>query len=157
MMIRGLKKAIKVAIRHPTVVPKSGLLRMTEGSVQTEERWQEFVRVVGGMEEFVEEYARTEIGGKSTETGGFSSFNKRFVRHFYESPYVRVAHFYFSEWLFSGEPRLLCLALKLSCCDGEHSSSCLHKWQALKHYVTSTVLTEVNLLPFTLTNSDLSI
>lgn len=138
MLVRGLKKAIKRA-EEGGQGPCCGLFEVLGNSG----KWQRFQRQVEPLLRYID---TASLGSRSTK--GSISFSKQCLRSFYDSPYVRIAHFYFIDLVFSASPDLLVAALKIQCCEGIHSEACERLWGRLRDYATWWMLKEVGLDPF---------
>ena len=142
MVIRGLKKAIKKAGDILTNRPCCGIFSLLKDKEKAE-KWQQFYRKVTTFHRYIDVKALC-----TTVSCTQPSFNKQFIRRFYDSPYVRVAHLYFIDMIFSASPEELAAAWKISCCEGGHSEACIHLWQQLRDYAAFWMIKEVGLDPY---------
>ena len=140
MLVRGLRKAIRRTAKGGDCGPCCGLFAVLRDEERTAWKWQRFQHKVRPLLGFID----TEC----LATEAHPSFNKQYIRHFYDSPYVRVAHFYFIDLIFSASPDLLATALKIHCCEGAHSETCERLWERLRDYADWWMLKEVGLDPF---------
>lgn len=142
MLIRGLKKAIKKAGDILTNRPCCGIFSLLKDKEKAV-KWQQFYRKIAPFYRYIE--VKTLC---ATVSGAQPSFNKQFIRSFYDSPYVRVAHFYFINMIFSANPEELAAAWKINCCEGGHSEECVQLWQQLSDYAAFWMIKEVGLDPY---------
>jgi hypothetical protein len=155
MLIRSFRKATRSATRCGKHCPQGGLFNVLRLNKAALLKWSEFVSQMEHLSLHIEHIVRNEAclnpDERNRENGGesmFKSFNKQFIHNFFDSPYVRIAFYYYSEFLFAVGPAELCSALKYKCCDGDHTSECSGLWALLKEYTQDSMMKEIDLDPF---------
>lgn len=80
----------------------------------------------------------------------FRSYNKAFVSTFLDqTPYLKIAFYYYCQAIFDGTCEALCKAWKMKCCTSkQHGKKCEKRWDGLRVYTQSKMLEELGLTPF---------
>ncbi|CAG9313287.1 unnamed protein product [Blepharisma stoltei] len=78
------------------------------------------------------------------------SFNANFCMEYFYKSEVRESFYYYVEYLFSDfEPEALCKKFNFNCCKGKkHKEMCYEKWERVKQYINSDMISELKLDPW---------
>lgn len=156
MIIRGFKKAVRIATSNKHALPTGGIFKGLFKDTQALTKWGEFKEFVLQNEE-LKPASATDTGpatdGQSRrltdEAPEHRTYNKECIRQHFTSEAVRRAHYFFIEMLFAGSADQRCEGMKIKCHQrGQHTDECEEKWMSLKTYTQEGMVEEVNWDPF---------
>ena len=156
MIIRGFKKAVRIAYSDKHELPSRGLFTGLFEDTKAFTKWVEFKQLVRQNEELKsasepEACPATDRQSRrlTDETPKHRTCNKKFIREHFTSKVVRKAHYFFVEMLFAGSEDQRCEGMKFKCHQcGPHTDVCEKKWMSLKTYTQEGMVEEVGLNPF---------
>jgi hypothetical protein len=156
MIIRGFKKAVRIATSNKHALPTGGIFKGLFKDTEALTKWGEFKEFVLRNEE-LKPASATDTGpatdGQSRrpadEAPEHRTYNKECIRQHFTSEAVREAHYFFIEMLFAGSADQRCEGMKIKCHQrGQHTDECEEKWMSLKTYTQEGMVEEVGWDPF---------
>ena len=84
------------------------------------------------------------------QESSFRSYSKAYVANFLDqTPYLKIAYYYYCQVIFDGNCEALCRAWRMRCCSSKlHGKKCEKRWERLRVYTQSKMLEELGLAPF---------